>query len=87
MLQAASRQQCTGRWPIAALPLIGYPSPAAPRSSFMTPAAEAPRRAVVVVDDAAAGRCVAGADGRQGHGAAAQAGAAKEDFVVARVYT
>ena len=38
----------------------------------------------VVVDDAG-GRCVAGADGRQGHGAAAQAGAAKEDFVVARV--
>ena len=40
--------------------------------------------AAVVVDDAG-GRGVAGADGRQGHGAAAQAGAAKEDFVVARV--
>ena len=46
----------------------------------------------VVVDDAGVGRGiagvgrgVAGADGRQGHGAAAQAGAAKEDFVVARV--
>ena len=42
------------------------------------------RGAAVVVDDAG-GRGVAGADGRQGHGAAAQAGAAKEDFVVARV--
>ena len=39
--------------------------------------------AAVVVDDAG-GRGVAGADGRQGHGAAAQAGATKEDFVVAR---
>ena len=66
MLQAASRQQCTGRWPIAALP-------------------SAVGAAAVVVDDVAGGRGVAGADGRQGHGAAAQAGAAKEDFVVARV--
>ena len=41
--------------------------------------------AALVVDDAGGGGGVAGADGRQGHGAAAQAGAAKEDFVVARV--
>ena len=40
MLQAASRQQCTGRWPIAALPLSGYPL-TPPRSSLMTPAAAA----------------------------------------------
>ena len=46
--------------------------------------AQAVGAAAVVVDDAG-GRGVTVADGRQGHGAAAQAGAAKEDFVVARV--